>query len=329
MAHPAQSARWTELTRVPLAVDQVRASGPVPAPPDGEHVRLVTKWGQMRLHLRETPSDAPGRAVLLHGLAGSSTNWADLSRLLVPHLSSTALDLPGFGLSEPVEGFSFSPREHAHVVIRYLDEHTDEPVHLAGNSFGGAVAVEVAASRPDLVASLTLISPAVPDLRPDPRRLSDPRLGLTVLPLIGPRIRRRLAGMTPEERAQRLLHLCFADPSLVPPHRLAQVAEEIRQVAALPWSGTAEERTLVQLLRHWLAPPNQSLWSLLQRVPVRSLVIWGEADRVVSVRKAVRTARALPRGKLLVLPRTGHVAQIERPRIVAAAMIGMIKEDTW
>ena len=47
------------------------------------------------------------------------------------------------------------------------------------------------------------------------------------------------------------------------------------------------------------------------------------------VRKAVRTARALPRGKLLVLPRTGHVAQIERPRIVAAAMIGMIKEDTW
>jgi pimeloyl-ACP methyl ester carboxylesterase len=49
-------------------------------------------------------------------------------------------------------------------------------VHLVGNSFGGAVALTVAARRPELVRTLTLVSPAMPDLRPDPRRVSDPRL---------------------------------------------------------------------------------------------------------------------------------------------------------
>ncbi|MDQ3886780.1 MAG: alpha/beta hydrolase, partial [Actinomycetota bacterium] len=44
---------------------------------------------------------------------------------------------------------------------------------------------------------------------------------------------------------------------------------------------------------------------------------------LVSVRKAPRTVAALPRGKLLLLPGTGHVAQMERAETVARAMLGM------
>jgi pimeloyl-ACP methyl ester carboxylesterase len=57
------------------------------------------------------------------------------------------------------------------------------------------------------------------------------------------------------------------------------------------------------------------------RVPV--LVVWGTRDRLVDVRLARRTADAFADARLLVLARTGHVAQMERPATTARAMIGL------
>ena len=51
-------------------------------------------------------------------------------------------------------------------VISLIEQRGNWPVHLIGNSLGGAVSTRVAARRPDLVRTLTLISPALPDLRP-------------------------------------------------------------------------------------------------------------------------------------------------------------------
>jgi len=65
-------------------------------------------------------------------------------------------------------------------VARLIETLDAGPVHLVGNSMGGAVAVRLAARRPDLVRTLTLISPALPVLRP--RRGTDPRLLLLMLP---------------------------------------------------------------------------------------------------------------------------------------------------
>nr|WP_308423935.1 alpha/beta fold hydrolase [Saccharopolyspora subtropica] len=299
-------------------------------PPPGRHVELPTRFGPVRLHLRETPGPDPlaPTAVHLHGLAGSSTNWTDLSRLLAGRMRSIALDLPGFGHSEPPPAFDFSRVGNAHVVIRLL-ESLDGPVHLSGNSFGAAVAIEVAATRPDLVDALTLISPAMPDLRLDPRRLSDPRLALAALPLVGARARRQLAAVTPAQRAEQLMRLCFADPAVVPPHRLAEAAAEFEERARLPWAGPSLGRTTVELLRSWLVPPARSLWRRLPEITAPTLVVWGSDDRVVTVRKGPRTAALIPRGRLLVLPRTGHVAQMERPRVVARAMLALQQADSW
>lgn len=302
----------------------------VPAP--GRYVQLSTGFGPLTLHVRDTPGTGAETAVYLHGLAGSAANWTDLAESLAPHLRGLAVDLPGFGRSEPPDWFDYGREQHAHVVIRLLEESGTAPVHLFGNSFGGAVAVLIAAYRPDLVSSLTLISPAMPDLRPDPRRLSDPRIPLAWLPLLGPAVRRRLAAVSPGERARKLLELCFADPDAVPADRLRLVVEEFRERADFAWSEVALGRTTTGLMWSWLSPPWRSPWHQLPEVRAPGLVVWGAEDRVVSVRKAPRTARELRRGRLLVLPRTGHVAQLERPRVVAAAVLGMLQEvevDRW
>ncbi len=305
------------LSRTPLPDLDVTA-GPWPG--------ATRRVGELTLHVRHTRDEvrsAPATVVYVHGLGGSSTNWTDLGRLLAPHASGHAPDLPGFGLSEPMDGFTFSLSAHAGVVGDYLAEHADAPVHLIGNSMGGAISMLVAAHRPELVRTLTLISPAVPDLRPDPRRLSDPRLALAYLPVIGKRARRELAALTPRQRAEQVIRLCFADPSSFPAHRFDELVEEHGARVSYEWAERAMARSTMEIFRTWFTRGAGSLWSVAPRISAPTLVVWGTHDRVISVRRAPRTARLIPRARLLILPRTGHVAQMERPTTVAKAVLGM------
>ncbi|GAB3482107.1 alpha/beta fold hydrolase [Amycolatopsis cihanbeyliensis] len=307
----------------------------------------VTVWpgrfedvGGVQLHVRRTPrtegdpeqGTGNDTAVYVHGLGGSSTNWTDLGCQLAPFAPGAALDLPGFGFSEPPRGFDFSLDAHTETLRAYLVGLDAGPVHLVGNSMGGAIALLLAARHPELVRTLTLISPAMPDRRPDPRRLSDPRMALAYLPFVGKPVRRRLARLGPRDRAMQVINLCFANPGTFPDQRLDELVEEHGARAGFAWAAPALARSTLGIFRTWFSSGARSLWSVAPAVGVPTLVVWGTEDRVISVRRAVRTARLLPRARLLVLPRTGHVAQMERPSTVARAVLGMwesVREGSW
>ncbi len=315
------------LTHVPLSTRALPSLDPLPPP----WPAAFEEVGTARLHVRRTPGPDGVPAVYVHGLGGSSTNWTDLAALLAPVAGGTAIDLPGFGSSEPEKGFDFTLQAHADVVVKHI-EGIGGPVHLFGNSMGGAIALLVAAQKPELVKTLTLISPAVPDLRLDPRRLSDPRMALAYLPLVGARVRAQLAALGPRERAAQVIKLCFADPSRFPESRLDELTEEHSARAGFAWAAPAMARSTFAIFRAWSTRGKASLWSVAPRVKAPTLVVWGREDRVISVKRAVRTARAIPRARLLVLPRTGHVAQMERPVVVAKAVLGMwehVEAGTW
>jgi pimeloyl-ACP methyl ester carboxylesterase len=281
--------------------------------------RQVTSGG-VTLHVRETPGPDAVPAVYVHGLSGSATNWTDLAALLGPRAAGTALDLPGFGLSRPLASRDYSPAGHADALLCFLAGR-GRPVHLLGNSFGGAIALTVTARRPELVRTLTLVSPAMPDRRPDPRRVSDPRLLLAMLPGVGRRARAELAATSPRTRAEQVVRLCFGDPALAPDHRLAEAAAEIEVRGRQEWAREALERTGKAMLASWVR--GESLWSVAARVRTPTLVVWGDRDRLVAPRLARRTAATLPNARLLMLPGVGHVAQIEAPDDVARAVAGM------
>ena len=289
--------------------------------------REVTSGG-VTLHVRETPGPDGTPAVYVHGLGGSALNWTDLAALLGPRAAGTAVDLPGFGRSRPPAGFDFTPAAHTDALLCFLAGR-NEPVHLVGNSLGGAVALGVAARRPELVRTLTLVSPAMPDRRPDPRRMADIRLALALVPgPIGERARAGLAAIAPRARAEQTIRVCFGDPSLVPEHRLVEAAKEIVVRSALEWAQEAGERTAKAMVASWWW--GTSPWAVAARVQAPTLVVWGDRDRLVSPRLAARTTATIPRARLLMLPGVGHVAQIETPQKVARAVAALWeRQSDW
>lgn len=286
--------------------------------------RTVTAGG-VAMHVREAPytgggTDVP-EVVYVHGLAGSSTNWTDLAGLLSTRAAGVAVDLPGFGRSEPTRSRTYDPAALTDALLCWLAGRREDrgPVHLVGNSLGGLIAMSVAARRPELVRSLTLVSPAMPDRRPDPRRMSDPRMVLAMLPGLGRPARRALEAQSPRTRAEKVLALCFADPARGSERRLEELIAEADERRTLPWAQEAVDGATRGLIGLWAG---RSAWTLAARTTVPTLVVWGGQDRIVTSRLARRTAQALPDGRLLVLPDVGHVAQMEVPETVARAVAG-------
>ena len=278
--------------------------------------------------VRRTPprTDGAEPAVYVHGLGGSSLNWTDMGYLLADRLDAHAIDLPGFGFSDPARRYTMSAM--ADRVIRWIEATDRGPVHLFGNSLGGAVTVRVAGTRPDLIRTLTLISPAMPFI--DPRRSLQSRLLPLLLIPRGDRLAaRRLATIAPEALAQQVLSACYHDPAVLPPERLAEAADEIRRRYDAPWYVDAYLRTLRGLvgsfMRSWIPGPN-SMWRLASQISAPTLVITGRHDRLVDVRVAPAVAKLIPDSRLLVLDKVGHVAQMERPDLVARAAAAMLDE---
>jgi pimeloyl-ACP methyl ester carboxylesterase len=198
-------------------------------------------------------------------------------------------------------------------------------VHLVGNSMGGLISILIAARRPDLVRSLTLISPAVPDLRP--RRLgTDPLLAVALLPGTAPLVRRRVRRFTPEQRARAIINLCFAQPSTVPPHRITEAANEIRTREDMHWATEALIRSLRGLVGTYFVRRSRGVWERMAAIEAPSLVVWGARDRLVDPALAPRVADTIPDARLLVLDDIGHVAQLEDPVTTARAMLGLLED---
>ncbi|MGH3251744.1 MAG: alpha/beta fold hydrolase [Trebonia sp.] len=299
-------------------------TAPVPHWP-GRMVALTT--GE-RVWVAEARRAEKELVLCVHGMSGAATNWTDLMAELVPDFDCVALDLPGSGFSPPPKtnaGYSVSAL--AGTVIRLIEalvpSHGDR-VHLVGNSMGGAVAVRVAARRPDLVKTLTLISPAMPD--PKVRR-TVMHFPLLALPFVGERLAHQWAARYPvENRVAGVFATCFSDPAHLHPDRFADEVAALRRRDTLSYDAASLVGAARTLVTETIRPSPFSLWRAAARVTAPSLVLFGRDDRLVHPRLAGRAARVFGNARVQVLEETGHLAQMERPGLVAALFREMVEE---
>ncbi|MFI6352796.1 alpha/beta fold hydrolase [Streptomyces sp. NPDC050743] len=291
---------------------------------EGERLRSVGLPGvTLSIRSRRPAREGLPPALYVHGLGGSSQNWSSLMAELDGVVESEAVDLPGFGDSPPPDDGNYSVTGHARAVIRYLDAAGRGPVHLFGNSLGGAVATRVAAVRPDLVRTLTLVSPALPELRI--QRTAAPTALLGV-PGVAALFTRFTKEWTAEQRVRGVLALCYGDPGQVSPEAFQHAVEELERRLQLPYFWDAMARSARGIVNAYTLGGQHGLWRQAERVLAPTLLIYGGRDQLVGFRMARRAARAFRDSRLLSLPDAGHVAMMEYPDVVATAFRELLAE---
>ncbi|UXA19371.1 alpha/beta fold hydrolase [Mycobacterium sp. SMC-4] len=109
------------------------------------------------LHTYRYGPAGPARVLAIHGLTGHGKRWETLFTRHLPDITTLAPDLLGHGRSSWDAPWSIDANIAA--LSALLDER--HPVVVVGHSFGGALALNLAAARPDLVSGLVLLDPAV------------------------------------------------------------------------------------------------------------------------------------------------------------------------
>jgi pimeloyl-ACP methyl ester carboxylesterase len=241
--------------------------------------------------------------VLVHGIGSRWQMWEPVLGRLAAHHEVIALDLPGFGASPmPPPGTPPGIASQIALVSEFLAQLGIERPHVAGNSMGGLLALEMAGRG--LVRSATALSPAGFASRTE-MTYGRASLWLSV------RLARRLAGradtLFATAEGRRLgLSLFLAHPERLTP---TEAAENTRALAGAPWF----DETL-PALRAYQYPEDQAI-----DVPVT--VAWGDKDRLLLPRQARRAAAAIPRARVLLLHGCGHVPTWDDPELVARVIL--------
>jgi len=254
--------------------------------------------------------------ILVHGVGGWAENW----RPVVPALASTgrqviALDLPGFGESEPPRGVRyFGPEEafYPRFVLGAMDALGIDRAHIAGNSMGGAIAYMTAVTAPTRTRSIVLVAPGGlgRDVAFFLRACSLPGFGLVA------RLPR------PRRAAREVLRTCFYDARRITPELYDEAErygtrsfpEFVRALSA----GVGIRGVRRSLRDSWVA--RASLYT------GPALVVWGREDFVLPLRHLTDVHQTLPQAQIALIERCGHMPMAECPDEFLAATLPFLDQ---
>lgn len=262
-----------------------------------EQVRTVSVRGRQARY-REQGEGTP--VVLVHGIGRSLEDWTEQFELLPSSYRLIAVDLAGYGESDPLrEPYSLP------TLARFVEDFLDavgvaEPAHVVGNSLGGAVAMQLSVQAPQRVRSLVLVNSAGFG-----REVTLALRILAIRPLA--RLLLRKPNLKAIRRTERAI---FHDPALVTDERV----ETAMRFAARPHGAAVLLDTAGALggLRGVRPVWRRELMDEVSAQGVPTLLVWGDRDRILPHKHLDAARRHLPHAESHLFTDTGHMPQIER-----------------
>jgi pimeloyl-ACP methyl ester carboxylesterase len=224
--------------------------------------------------------------IYLHGASGAA--WLPFLQTLTQKYDVIAPEHPGFGESD-TPAWLDNIHDLAYFYLDLMAELKLSGAHLVGNSLGGWIAAELAVRSTARLASLTLSDAA----------------GLHV-----PGVKQMDSFLCTDE--QRLRQF-FYDPKKAE-EMIARVLRPDAEDIAL------KNRAIVAKLVWQPRDHDPNLGKWLHRIDVPTLLIWGDHDRLFTKEHALAYQKAIPGSKLVMIPKCGHVPQIEKPDDFVAAL---------
>jgi pimeloyl-ACP methyl ester carboxylesterase len=242
--------------------------------------------------------------LLIHGLGGSRSIWEPVVELLEAEREPIAIDMPGFGRAEPLpDDVEPTAANLARALHEQCAERGIQRPHVAGNSLGGWVALEM--GRRGWAASVTALSPAGLWSRP----LGEPGVGGARMLLRGsPWVKLARPLLAPALLLPATRRIAFqaiaAHPERIPPAAARQLV--------LGWlDGEGYDAANRAMRRHVFDPTGYP-----REVPVT--IAWCERDRLLGRPAAHRR----PAGaRFLILPGVGHTPTWDDPELVARTLL--------
>lgn len=262
----------------------------------------------MKLVTTLTQTDAQNPPlVLIHGLGSAATVF----KLIVPQLSNSfrviTIDLPGHGDSPLIENVDMDPKSLGSAIFEsIMNEYGIDKFHVAGNSLGGWIALEMAAHQPDRILSLTGLAPAGLWLEPSHRRtLSEARahyLAKILKPFIKPALRfqimRRIGFSLVSPQWQKLSYESCLDASMAMAYCKGYFSA---------WDGMLNRRF------DSYVPP---------RVPVT--ILFGDSDNTLPRNGSQERTLAPSHCTWQIIANCGHAPMWDHPDLI----VGIIKDTS-
>lgn len=232
--------------------------------------------------------------LLIHGLGATREIWRPQIERLARERDVIAVDMPGFGDSPPLEEAA-TPWALGEAITRMCVEIGFERPHVAGNSLGGWVAIEIAKGGD--AASLCLISPAGLWRRPlGPRTVDSRKWAKRLRPLLGAALRNRRV-------REAMLRTTVGRPENVP-------IDDARAMT-LAWIDSPGYDAANAEMRRYVCED-------LDRVDVPTTIAWGELDRLVG---PPRPERRPPGSRFIELEGCGHTPNWDAPELIAELLL--------
>jgi pimeloyl-ACP methyl ester carboxylesterase len=242
--------------------------------------------------------------VLIHGIGSCWQVWNPVLPLLEAQREVVALDLPGFGASAmPPVGTPPGVPSLTQLVAEFLDQLGLERPHVAGNSLGGWISLELA--KLGRVSSVAALSPGGFF---NQREMLYARTLLRTMVAAARRLAPRAERvMRPPAGRAIAFGVVAAHPKSIPPE---DAALQLRGLAEAPWF----DDTLG-------AVASTDRFEGGERITVPVTLAWGEHDRLLLPRQARRAQRAIPSARVISLLGCGHVPTYDDPQQVATVLL--------
>ncbi len=268
----------------------------------GLHERSVSV-NDLKVSYYEGGPQGAETVLLLHGFGADKSTWLWFARTLTERYHVIIVDLPGFGASDRPHG-SYDVGTQAERLAAFVDALGIRRLHLAGHSMGGHIAALYAARYPDQVSSLALIANAgvtAPRRSPFFQRLEEQGDN----PLL----------VDSEPQFDELLDWLFVAPPQFP-ERLHQYLAQ-RAVA-----DSAHQHEVFEHLLDRYVP----LEPELPRIQARTLLLWGDQDRILDVSSIEIIQSLLKDVSVVIIKGCGHAPILERPEESAADYLKFIDQ---
>jgi pimeloyl-ACP methyl ester carboxylesterase len=281
-------------------------------------IHISSTW----INYQKAGSQTDPAILLLHGLGTRASFWLPVIPSLVEQgFQVYALDLPGFGKSDPVDQL-FSPETVGELISDFVKNLNLLPVTVIGHSMGGMLAGSLAINDPACIKGLVLV---------DPYGFSNTLIPVSpaiLLNLAIPSLFYRLTGQT-DKLIQPIIESNFHVSDRLDPGTLDMAIAE-------NWLGSSIDRAKILcglgLSLGLRAQRKQFVENLRKRFlefrfPI--LVIWGQDDAFLPVRDAYQIKAKIPEIELKIIPDCGHVPPLEQTGQLIRMFIDFIKEISY